>query len=84
MLTVFQEVVGKFYTQDLNHKSLFLLYNFYRRLAAYIQLYPMKARIAFPCYDEQHFKTPFSISIKIKRNKEIAFSNMPILNTADM
>lgn len=65
-------------------KVISIIFNFYsnvciilyRRFAT-TQFQIKHARTAFPCYDEPYFRTPFNISIKIKRN-EIAKSNMPI------
>ncbi|XP_015378606.1 PREDICTED: endoplasmic reticulum aminopeptidase 1-like, partial [Diuraphis noxia] len=44
------------------------------------QFQTTQARSTFPCYDEPNFRTPFNISIKVKKN-EIALSNMPVLET---
>jgi cytosol alanyl aminopeptidase len=41
---------------------------------AYTTFAPIEARRAFPCFDEPRFKTPWDISIRIKRGHK-AFSN---------
>ncbi len=43
---------------------------------AFTTFTPIDARRAFPCFDEPHFKTPWEISIHIKRADK-AFSNAP-------
>ncbi|MDW8247040.1 MAG: M1 family metallopeptidase [Sandaracinaceae bacterium] len=43
---------------------------------AFTQFEPTMARRAFPCFDEPRFKTPFSVSLKIK-STDRAFSNGP-------
>ena len=40
---------------------------------------PIDARRAFPCFDEPRFKTPWEISIRVKRADE-AFANAPQLS----
>ncbi|KAL5244511.1 hypothetical protein ACI65C_011922 [Semiaphis heraclei] len=40
------------------------------------------ARMAFPCYDEPMYKAKFNISV-VKKNGQIALSNMPILRTEE-
>ena len=41
---------------------------------AYTTFAPIEARRAFPCFDEPRFKTPWDISIRVKREHK-AFSN---------
>jgi len=41
---------------------------------AYTTFAPIEARRAFPCFDEPRFKTPWDISIRVKRDHK-AFSN---------
>ena len=41
---------------------------------AYTTFAPIEARRAFPCFDEPRFKTPWDISIRVKRENK-AFSN---------
>ena len=41
---------------------------------AYTTFTPIEARRAFPCFDEPRFKTPWDISIRVKREHK-AFSN---------
>ena len=43
----------------------------------YTQFEPLGARLAFPCFDEPRFKTPFKISI-ISQKDVRAFSNAPL------
>nr|AMO02522.1 aminopeptidase N1 [Tityus serrulatus] len=38
------------------------------------------ARRAFPCFDEPHFKSKFTVSI-VRRKKYVSLSNMPLLET---
>lgn len=42
----------------------------------FTQFEPMDARAAFPCFDEPHHKTPFSISIEVPPGN-LAVANMP-------
>uniref|UniRef100_A0A2S2NE31 Thyrotropin-releasing hormone-degrading ectoenzyme n=1 Tax=Schizaphis graminum TaxID=13262 RepID=A0A2S2NE31_SCHGA len=71
-------------TSDIFYSSYNAYPLFKKRVATNNQLLQSThARSVFPCYDEPRFKTPFNISIKIKRN-EIALSNTPILNTANI
>lgn len=43
----------------------------------YTQFEPLGARLAFPCFDEPRFKTPFKISIITQKGVR-AFSNAPV------
>ncbi len=43
---------------------------------AFTTFTPIDARRAFPCFDEPRFKTPWEISIRVKRTDK-AFSNAP-------
>jgi cytosol alanyl aminopeptidase len=49
---------------------------------AFTTFTPIDARRAFPCFDEPRFKTPWEISIHIKRTDK-AFSNAPQLSETD-
>lgn len=48
----------------------------------YTTFTPIDARRAFPCFDEPRFKTPWEISIRVKRGQE-AFSNGRELTESD-
>lgn len=49
---------------------------------AFTTFTPIDARRAFPCFDEPRFKTPWEISIRIKRSDK-AFSNARQVSEAD-
>lgn len=49
---------------------------------AFTTFTPIDARRAFPCFDEPRFKTPWEISIHIKR-RDKAFSNAAQISEAD-
>jgi alanyl aminopeptidase len=49
---------------------------------AFTTFTPIDARRAFPCFDEPRFKTPWEISIRIKRTDK-AFSNAPQISEID-
>jgi alanyl aminopeptidase len=49
---------------------------------AFTTFTPIDARRAFPCFDEPRFKTPWEISIHIKRTDK-AFSNAPQISETD-
>jgi alanyl aminopeptidase len=49
---------------------------------AFTTFTPIDARRAFPCFDEPRFKTPWEISIRIKRSDK-AFSNARQLSETD-
>ncbi len=55
------------------------LYKVQQRQETYVfsQLQPMDARSVFPCFDEPHHKTPFSIRIRTPNAETRAFSNTP-------
>jgi len=68
--------IGVKYEGKLGDKSLV---GPYRRKVegewyAYTTFTPIDARRAFPCFDEPRFKTPWDISIRVKRDNK-AFSN---------
>lgn len=42
----------------------------------FTQFQPMDARSAFPCFDEPHHKTPFTVSLEVPRG-DLAVSSMP-------
>lgn len=44
---------------------------------------PTSARMAFPCFDEPHFKANYSIKIK-RQSNHIALSNMPVEHTVQL
>jgi cytosol alanyl aminopeptidase len=43
---------------------------------AYTQFEPVSARLAFPCFDEPRFKTPFDVTLTVAAD-QIAISNTP-------
>lgn len=49
---------------------------------AFTTFTPIDARRAFPCFDEPRFKTPWEISIRVKRGDK-AFSNAPQIAEAE-
>jgi alanyl aminopeptidase len=49
---------------------------------AFTTFTPIDARRAFPCFDEPRFKTPWEISIRVKRTDK-AFSNAPQISETD-
>jgi alanyl aminopeptidase len=49
---------------------------------AFTTFTPIDARRAFPCFDEPRFKTPWEISIRVKRTDK-AFSNAPQISEID-
>jgi len=68
--------IGVNYEGKLGDKSLV---GPYRRKVegewyAYTTFTPIDARRAFPCFDEPRFKTPWDVSIRVKRDNK-AFSN---------
>jgi len=54
------------------------------KFAAITQFEAINARKAFPCFDEPHFRSIFSISIRLNDPGIIALSNMPILNAVSV
>jgi len=65
-----------------NNNMCYILFLLFFRWIVATQFQTTKARSAFPCYDEPHFRTPFNISIQIK-DKETALSNMPVFYSVD-
>ncbi len=43
----------------------------------YSQMEPTDARRAFPCFDEPNFKTPWQVTLHVKK-ENVAVSNMPV------
>lgn len=59
-------------------RTLFKTITFFFVRSTFItQMEPTYARMAFPCYDEPGFKTPFSIAIARNENENTR-SNMPL------
>ena len=48
----------------------------------YTQFEPTDARRAFPCFDEPHFKTPWQITLHVKK-EHLAAANSPIVSETD-
>src|SRR5579883_1741916 len=49
---------------------------------AYTQFEPTDARRAFPCFDEPHFKTPWQLTLHVKKD-QLAAANSPIVSETD-
>jgi len=49
---------------------------------AYTQFEPTDARRAFPCFDEPHFKTPWQLTLHVKK-EQVAAANTPIVSETD-
>ncbi|HJW57336.1 MAG TPA: M1 family metallopeptidase [Burkholderiaceae bacterium] len=44
---------------------------------AFSQFEPLNARRAFPCFDEPHWKTPWTLTLTVRR-EHVAVANMPV------
>jgi cytosol alanyl aminopeptidase len=69
------------YTGHISHKSSDGLFLNKAGQDRYIfsQFEPTSARLAFPCFDEPGFKTPWQLTLHVPQNDQ-AFSNTPVLS----